>query len=78
MVGLSEGYDELAIRGSIDSSSFVAFYLKDGVVVAADAVNRPGDFMAAKRITGERMNIACARLADESLPLKALLQPAAV
>ncbi len=77
MVGLSEGYDELAIRGSIDSSSFVAFYLKDGVVVAADAVNRPGDFMAAKRITGERMNIACARLADESLPLKALLQPAA-
>jgi 3-phenylpropionate/trans-cinnamate dioxygenase ferredoxin reductase component len=77
MVGLSEGYDELAIRGSMESSSFIAFYLKDGVVVAADAVNRPGDFMAAKRLTAERTNIAPARLADESLPLKALLQPAA-
>jgi 3-phenylpropionate/trans-cinnamate dioxygenase ferredoxin reductase component len=77
MVGLSDGYDELAIRGSIDSSSFVAFYLKEGVVIGADSVNRHGDFMAAKRLTAERMKIAPARLADESLPLKGLLQPAA-
>jgi 3-phenylpropionate/trans-cinnamate dioxygenase ferredoxin reductase component len=77
MVGLSEDYDELAIRGSMGSSAFIAFYLKEGIVIAADAVNRPGDFMAAKRIIGERMRITAARLADESLPLKALLQSAA-
>jgi 3-phenylpropionate/trans-cinnamate dioxygenase ferredoxin reductase component len=77
MVGLSDGYDELAIRGRMESSSFIAFYLKEGGVIAADSVNRPGDFMAAKRIIGERMKIAPARLNDESLPLKALLQSAA-
>lgn len=77
MVGLSEGYDELALRGSMESSSFIAFYLKEGVVIAADSVNRPGEFMAAKRIVGERMEIAPARLADESVPLKSLIQSAA-
>lgn len=77
MVGLSDGYDELAIRGSMESSSFIAFYLKQGVAIAADAVNRPGDFMAAKRIIGDRMKISSARLSDESLALKSLLQIAA-
>lgn len=77
MVGLSDGYDELAIRGKMESSSFIAFYLKDGVVIAADSVNRLGDFMAAKRIVGERMEISAARLADESVPLKTLIQRAA-
>ena len=30
MVGLSDGYDELVIRGKTESSSFTAFYLKEG------------------------------------------------
>ncbi|MGH6839064.1 MAG: NAD(P)/FAD-dependent oxidoreductase [Methylocella sp.] len=77
MAGVSDGYEELAIRGSMEASSFIAFYLKEGQVIAADSVNRLGEFMAAKRIVGERMEIAAARLADESAPLKSLLQPAA-
>jgi 3-phenylpropionate/trans-cinnamate dioxygenase ferredoxin reductase component len=77
MAGVSDGYGELAIRGSMEASSFTAFYLKEGRVIAADAVNRLGEFMAAKRIVGERMEIAAARLADESTPLKSLLRPAA-
>jgi 3-phenylpropionate/trans-cinnamate dioxygenase ferredoxin reductase subunit len=77
MVGLSEGYDELVIRGKMEASSFIAFYLKDGVVIAADSVNRLGEFMAAKRLVGERMEIEAARLADESVPLKSLMQSAA-
>ena len=77
MVGFSDGYEELAIRGSMETSSFIAFYLKEGRVIAADSVNRLGEFMAAKRIVGERMEIPPTRLADESVPLKSLLQPAA-
>ncbi|MCI0466054.1 MAG: FAD-dependent oxidoreductase [Beijerinckiaceae bacterium] len=77
MVGVSDGYDELAIRGKMETSSFIAFYLKQGQVIGADSVNRPGDFMAAKRITGERMEIAPSRLSDETLSLKSLLQSAA-
>jgi 3-phenylpropionate/trans-cinnamate dioxygenase ferredoxin reductase subunit len=77
MVGLSDGYEELVIRGKPEAPSFIAFYLKDGRIIAADSVNRPGDFMAAKRLVGERMKIASARLADESVPLKSLMVAAA-
>ena len=76
MVGLSEGYEDLVIRGNTETPSFIAFYLKNGVVIAADSINRPGDFMAAKRFVGERMTIAPARLADETVPLKSLMAAA--
>lgn len=73
MVGISDGYDKLVIRGAPENSSFVAFYLKDGVVIAADAVNRPGEFMAAKRFVGDRMSIPVESLVDENIPLKTLM-----
>ncbi|MBB2494684.1 NAD(P)/FAD-dependent oxidoreductase [Aquipseudomonas ullengensis] len=73
MVGLSEGYEQLVLRGSPDSDSFSAFYLKDGRVLAADTVNRPQDFLAAKRLVAEQIAVTAAQLADDSAPLKELL-----
>jgi 3-phenylpropionate/trans-cinnamate dioxygenase ferredoxin reductase subunit len=40
MVGLSDGYDELVMRGDLDSESFIIFYVKHEEIIAADAVNR--------------------------------------
>ncbi|WP_036257301.1 NAD(P)/FAD-dependent oxidoreductase [Methylocapsa aurea] len=77
MVGLSDGYEQVVIRGSTDSSSFIAFYLKEGLVIAADAVNRLSEFMAAKRLVGERMAVPADQLADEAVPMKALIAAAA-
>lgn len=77
MAGLSDGYDELAIRGSTDGSSFIAFYLKDGRVIAADAINRPSEFMASKRLIGDRAKASAKDLADESVSLKSLIAAAA-
>jgi 3-phenylpropionate/trans-cinnamate dioxygenase ferredoxin reductase subunit len=74
MVGLSEGYDTLVIRGNMDASSFIAFYLNNGIVISADAVNRPAEFMAAKRMVAARMPVTPERLRDEGTPLKTLLQ----
>src|SRR5690606_38625127 len=45
MVGLSEGYERLVLRGDPASDSFSAFYLKGDRVLAADTVNRPQDFI---------------------------------
>lgn len=73
MVGLSQGYDRLVLRGSTSSRSFSAFYLKAGHVIAADTVNRPQEFMIAKRFVTERSIADPAVLADESLELKNLL-----
>jgi 3-phenylpropionate/trans-cinnamate dioxygenase ferredoxin reductase subunit len=77
MVGLSDGYEKIVIRGAPESASFTAFYLRDGKVIAADAVNRPGEFMAAKRFIGDRMSVSADDLADESVPLKKLMAGAA-
>ncbi|MEK1907815.1 MAG: FAD-dependent oxidoreductase [Pseudomonas sp.] len=73
MVGLSEGYEQLVLRGTPDSDSFSAFYLKDGRVLAADTVNRPQDFLAAKRLVAEQIAVTAAQLADDGAPLKELL-----
>jgi 3-phenylpropionate/trans-cinnamate dioxygenase ferredoxin reductase subunit len=76
MVGLSQGYEQLVLRGSPDAGSFCAFYLKGRRVLAVDTVNRVPDFMVAKRLVGERIEVEPGRLADEAIPLKSLL-PAA-
>ena len=76
MVGLSQGYEQLVLRGSPDAGSFCAFYLKGRRVLAVDTVNRVPDFMVAKRLVGERVEVEPSRLADEAIPLKSLL-PAA-
>lgn len=76
MVGLSQGYEQFVLRGSMENDSFSAFYLKDGVVIAVDTVNRPQDFMLGKKLVGSRVRVDPAQLADESVPLKSLLDGA--
>ncbi len=73
MVGINQGYDQVVIRGSMEDDNFSAFYLKDGVVIAVDAVNRPKDFMMGKRIVAARMKLDPAVITDESVELKSLL-----
>ena len=76
MVGISQGYDQFLIRGDMDKESFAAFYLKDGIVISADTINRPQEFAVAKRLVAERIPVNAAQLADDATPLKSLL-PAA-
>jgi 3-phenylpropionate/trans-cinnamate dioxygenase ferredoxin reductase subunit len=75
MVGLSQGYDEIVIRGDISKESFCAFYLLDGVVIAVDAVNRPAEFMMSKRLIAASIRATPAQLGDENTPLKSLYPP---
>ncbi|WP_096701249.1 FAD-dependent oxidoreductase [Magnetospirillum sp. 15-1] len=73
MVGLSAGHEQCVLRGSPADHSFIAFYLRDGRLIAADAVNRQADFLAAKRLVTTAAAIDPTRLADVSIPLKDLL-----
>lgn len=75
MVGLSEGYDQLVTRGEPESDSFIAFYLRQGVVLSADAVNRPQDFMFAKRLVAGRVRTTAHQLVSVD-SLKSLLDEA--
>ena len=71
MVGFSADGDAQVLRGDMASNQFAIFYLKDGKVVAADAVNSPKEFMLCKQLVGKSADPAM--LADPEADLKALL-----
>ena len=73
MVGISDGYDTVVQRGSMDADDFAMFYLKDGVLIAVDAVNRPREFMACRKLVPERPRIDPEKLADESIPMQEMV-----
>jgi len=72
-VGLSEGHDQVVLRGDMEARSFLVFYLRQGVLVAADAVNKAGEFMVAKRLVGAQLRADVGALADPAVPLRGLL-----
>ena len=71
MVGFSADGDSQVLRGDMDTHQFAIFYLKDGKVVAADAVNSPKEFMLCKQLVGKPADAA--KLADPETDLKSLL-----
>lgn len=70
IVGLSAGYDSTVIRGNPADSSFSCLYLRDGRLIAIDAVNNPRDFMQSKKLIAESAVIDPDVLADAGLALK--------
>lgn len=72
MVGLSHGSDRLVLRGDARTESFCAFHFKDGVLIAADCVNRSAEFLLAKKWVGARARLSPDALADTSVDLKTL------
>lgn len=70
IVGLSGPEDDVVIRGNPADHKFSAVYLRNGIVVAINAVNAMKDFMAAKKIIAEGRTIDPALLADADVPLK--------
>jgi 3-phenylpropionate/trans-cinnamate dioxygenase ferredoxin reductase component len=74
-VGLSTGHEHVVIRGSMAGRSFLAFYLKDDEVISVESVNRPAEFMIAKKLVKQRVRAPRQTLMDEGAPLKGLLHP---
>lgn len=73
MVGISTGFDRVIFRGDLAGGrAFVAFYLKDGKLIAVDTVNRPQEFMLSKKLVAAQAVLDPAKLADDSIPLKDL------
>ena len=76
MAGLHDGYDHVVVRGDRSGDSFIVFYLRDGRVLSATSVNRPGEFMFAKRLAAAQSRVAPKMIADESIPLKSVVAAA--
>lgn len=72
IAGLSEGYDDVVIRGNPAEKSFSCLYLKDGRLIAVDAVNAPKDFVQSKALIAAHAVISAEKLADSETPLRDL------
>jgi 3-phenylpropionate/trans-cinnamate dioxygenase ferredoxin reductase subunit len=72
IAGLSQGYDQLVLRGDPSSRSFACLYLKDGALVAVDAINAPREFMQSKALIARRAVLEPEVLADVDVALKDL------
>lgn len=73
MVGLSQGHDQRVMRGNPGDKAFSVFYLREGCVVAVDAVNLPIAFMVGKQLVQQRESVSAEVLCDLSVDLKSLV-----
>src|SRR5690606_5770107 len=74
MVGLSQGYDQVVIRGNPEERSFAAFYFANDKLIAADCVSRPAEFGMIRKLVQAGTSASCAAaLADTDVALKDLL-----
>jgi 3-phenylpropionate/trans-cinnamate dioxygenase ferredoxin reductase subunit len=73
IAGVAAGYTRSIVRGAPASGRFSVWYLReDGELLAVDAINRPGEFMHAKRWIGERKRPDPDQLVDPTVELKAI------
>lgn len=72
IAGISEGYDDVVMRGDPQAASFSCLYLREGRLIACDAINAPRDFVQSKALIAERATVDTRRLADSRTQLKNL------
>ncbi len=76
IAGLSRGHDEVVIRGLPEARSFSAFYLRQGRLIAVDAVNSPRDFMFGRKLIAAGIRMRAPELEDPDTDLGALAKHA--
>ena len=73
IAGLSDGFDEVVVRGDPAAATFSCLYLREGRLIACDSVNSPRDFMQSKTLIAQRCEPDKALLANVGVQLKDLL-----
>jgi 3-phenylpropionate/trans-cinnamate dioxygenase ferredoxin reductase component len=72
IAGLSQGYDQTVLRGDPAGAHFSCAYLRNGVLIAVDAINAPRDFMQSKPLIANAVRCDPAALADPQVALRDL------
>lgn len=72
IAGLSAGYDDVVIRGNPADRAFACLYLKDGRLIATDAVNSPREFVQSKALIAARSRVDRSKLSDPDTQIKDL------
>ena len=72
IAGLAQPTDELVLRGNPDARKFAIFHLREGIVVAVEAVNAAPEYLIGRKLIADSTRIAPERLADTSIPMKTI------
>ncbi|MEJ2274965.1 MAG: FAD-dependent oxidoreductase [Woeseiaceae bacterium] len=73
IAGLSDGYDDVVIRGNPAERAFSCVYLRDGRVIATDAINAPRDFVHSKQLIAAGASLDPEQIANAEAALKDLV-----
>lgn len=68
--GLWTGANQRIVRGDPQSSSFSVFYLKEGKIIAVDAVNSAPEYIVGRKLVAASAAVAPGELADKSISMK--------
>jgi 3-phenylpropionate/trans-cinnamate dioxygenase ferredoxin reductase subunit len=69
-VGLWMDADQTVVRGDPETRAFAVFYLKEGCVIAVDAVNSAPEFVVGKKLVAAKAKVAPGELVDKSISMK--------
>ena len=70
IAGLWTGADQQILRGDPAVRAFAVFYLKEGRVIAVDAVNSAPEYLVGKMLIAAEATVAPGELADKSVSMK--------
>jgi 3-phenylpropionate/trans-cinnamate dioxygenase ferredoxin reductase component len=74
MMGLPEEWDQTVTRGDRDAGEFIEFYLKDGEMQGAAAINNPRDLRFTRRMITSGKKFDADALADPGVKLQKLMK----
>ncbi|MFN2426814.1 MAG: NAD(P)/FAD-dependent oxidoreductase [Candidatus Binatia bacterium] len=73
IAGLGAGHDSTVVRGNPADRKFSVFYLRDGALLAVDAINSPMEFMASKQLIAGAARPDPELLGDPAVTMKAIV-----
>jgi len=74
MMGLPEEWDQTVTRGDRETGEFIEFYLKDGELQGAAAINNPRDLRFTRRMITSGRKFEADTLADPDVKLQKLMK----
>jgi 3-phenylpropionate/trans-cinnamate dioxygenase ferredoxin reductase subunit len=74
LMGLPDNFDQTAVRGDRDSGEFVEFYLKEGKLEGAAAINNARDLRFTRRMMMSGKTFDPAALENPEIKLQKLLK----
>ena len=72
IAGIGMPHDDAVVRGEPATRAFSVFYFRAGVLVGVDALNRPAEHMAARRLLAQGTALSATQAADSGCDLMAL------